>query len=62
MDMKYFYHAFSGHFKYDELEEQVNFLAGIWFFSKVKKAHLERILLSSEKVRFMRGNVLFRKG
>ena len=40
MDMKHFYHAFSGHFKYEEIDEQVNFLSNIWFFNKVKKAHL----------------------
>ncbi len=60
--MNNFYNAFAGHFKYDELRDRVNFLKNIWVFSKVKRAVLERILLSSENNRFYRNHVLYKEG
>ena len=35
-----FYRVFSGHFKYDELKDKINFLQRVWLFKEVKKALL----------------------
>lgn len=36
MDMKPFFHAFAGHFSYEELKQEVNDLKHIWVFRNLK--------------------------
>lgn len=40
LPMNVFYNTFSGHFKYDELRDKINFLKSIWVFSQVKRTLL----------------------
>lgn len=56
--MNVFYNTFSGHFKYDELRDRINFLKSIWVFSQVKRTLLEKILLSSQCKKYTRKTVL----
>ena len=60
--MEVFYKTFSGHFKYQELKEKVNFLNSIWIFKKTNKNQIERILLCSKPTRFSKNTVLFKPG
>ena len=62
LELQHFYHAFSGHFHYEELREEVDFLQSVWLFHQMKRAYLERVLLSSKKAVYTRGHILLREG